>query len=45
MYIYLRALKPKPRSVQQIEIDARTLKPKDKRNASGKEGEARAGKR
>ena len=39
-----RALKPKPRKAQQIELDE-YLRPKDKSSGSGKAGQATAGKK
>ncbi len=42
--IYQNALKPKPRTVKQIELDD-NLRPVDKKLSSGKEGVAKAGKK
>ena len=42
--IYQQALKPKPRTIKQIELDAQ-LRPKDKKLTSGKTGSAQAGKK
>lgn len=39
--LYQQALKPKPRTVKQIELDAQ-LKPKDKKVNAGKTGTAQA---
>lgn len=41
---YLQALKPKPRTVKQIELDS-LLRPKDKTLMTGKTGEARTSKK
>lgn len=41
--IYQNALKPKPRTVKQIELDE-SLRPVDKKLSSGKAGAAKAGK-
>ena len=44
-YVYMyRQLKPKPRSVKQIEVDS-NLRAKEKSKIGGKAGEARAGKK
>ena len=43
-YFYSQALKPKPRTVQQIELDE-NLRPKDRSLAKGKSGEATAQKK
>ena len=42
--IYQQALKPKPRTIKQIELDEQ-LRPKDKKLTSGKTGSAQAGKK
>jgi len=42
--IYQNALKPKPRTVKQIELDE-SLRPIDKKLSSGKAGSAKAGKK
>ena len=42
--IYQNALKPKPRTVKQIELDE-NLRPVDKKLTSGKEGVAKASKK
>ena len=43
-YFYSQALKPKPRTVQQIELDA-NLRPKDKKLNQGKVTQATAAKK